>query len=88
MDTLWRVQDSLTRSRYVARLSVAANIATRLIYSRAASGLALVGALVLIGVALAEWITGSGLPWAPLGPELAGAALLGVTGFLLRRIRR
>jgi hypothetical protein len=88
MDTLWRVQDSLTKFRYVARLSVAANIATRIIYSRAASVLALAGALALTGVALAEWVTGSGLPWAALGPELAGAALLGVTGFLLRRIRR
>jgi hypothetical protein len=88
MDTLWRVQASLATSRYIAGLSVAANVVTRIIYSRAASALALLGALAFTGVALAEWITGSGLPWADLGPELAGAALLAVTGFLLRRLRR
>ena len=88
MDTLWRVHGCLATTRYVGRLSAVANVVTRIMYSRATSALALVGALALIGVALAEWITGSGLPWAALGPELAGAALLGLTGFLLRRVRR
>jgi hypothetical protein len=34
------------------------------------------------------WLTGAAQPLAALGPELAGAALLGLIGVLLRRIRR
>jgi hypothetical protein len=88
MDTLVRVEGSLSSYRYLARLSVAANIGTRILYSRALSAFALAGALALVGVAVAEWLSGTDQPWAALGPELAGGAALGLIGFLLRRIRR
>jgi hypothetical protein len=88
MDTLDRVESSLSSYRYLARTSAAANIVIRIRYSRALSGLALAGALALAGLAVATWLSGTNQPWAALGPELVGAALLGLIGLLLRRVRR
>lgn len=87
MDTLWRVQDKLTTSRYIARLSSIANIGIRLVYSRAVMSLAVLAALALIGLALYSWATKSSDIWSAVGPEILSAVLLGVLSFLLSRIR-
>jgi hypothetical protein len=76
MDTLWRVQTRLASSRYVARLSGAANTGSRILNSRALSGVVLAGAGALAGYAVVAWLLVSpaaGGSWS----ELAGARCSG-----------
>jgi hypothetical protein len=87
MDTLWRVRKELGSSPYLTKLSSAANVGTRIIYSRTLAGMSLVGALALAGIAVHDWITGGTAPWGALGPELAGGVLLALISLLLNRVR-
>lgn len=87
MDSLWRIQREFDSSRYLPRFSSAANVVSRVVYSRTLSGVALVGAVSLAGIAVREWVTLNGAPWGALGPELAGGVLLGLITLLLNRVR-
>jgi hypothetical protein len=87
MDTLWRVANGLDSSRYLAGVAATANSVVRLAYSRSASWIALLAALAMAGIALRGWLAGRGALLGSLGPEIAAALLLGLIGFLLRRVR-
>jgi hypothetical protein len=64
-----------------------ANSVVRVAYSRSASWIALLAALAMAGIALRGWLAGHGALLGALGPEIAAAVLLGLIGFLLRRVR-
>jgi hypothetical protein len=87
MDTLWRVSEKLTGSRYIARTSTIANWGIRIAYSKAATVLALTAALSLVGLAFYSWVSGDDGKLSAVGPEVASAVLLGILSFLLNSIR-
>jgi hypothetical protein len=87
MNTLWRVDAQLDSSRYVARLSSVANWATRIIYSNSVSWLLLCGAVAMALLGIRAWLIGATGDFGAIGAEITAALLLGLIGFLLRRIR-
>lgn len=87
MDTLWHVSGQLHTSKILARMSLVANWAIRILYARASAWLALFAALALAGVGLYAWLSASSSRFDAVGPELAAAVLLGVISFLLSRVR-
>jgi hypothetical protein len=87
MDTLWHVSGQLHTSKILARMSLVANWAIRILYARASAWLALFAAVALAGVGLYAWLSASSSRFDAVGPELAAAVLLGVISFLLSRVR-
>jgi hypothetical protein len=87
MDTLWRVSKQLQTSKTLARISLVANWAIRIIYSRISAWTALFAALALAVVGLYAWLSESSSRLNAVGPELAAAVLLGLISFLLSRVR-
>jgi hypothetical protein len=87
MDTLWRVDKQLQTSKVLARMSVTANWAIRILYARPSAWIALLAALALAGLGIYAWLRGSSSRLDAVGPELAVAALLGLISFLLSRVR-
>lgn len=87
MDTLWRVSDKLTGSRYIARTSAVVNWGYRIVYSKTATIIALMAACSLIGLALYSWSFGDAGKLSEIGPEIVAAVLLGILGVLLNNLR-
>jgi hypothetical protein len=87
MDTLWRVSKQLQTSKTLARISLVANWAIRIIYARISAWTALFAAVALAGLGLYAWLSESSSRLDAVGPELAAAVLLGLISFLLSRVR-
>jgi hypothetical protein len=88
MDTLWRVDQTLGTSRYLAPLSAVANWSIRILYSRVTTWFALSAAVAVGGLALWSWEFDQKSPLGAVGPNLFTSGLLAVGGLLLRRLRR
>ncbi len=87
MDTLWRVSKQLQTSKFLARTSLTANWAIRILYAQISARIALLAALGLAGLAAYAWLSESNSRLSAIGPELAAAVLLGLISFLLSRVR-
>lgn len=88
MDTLWRVDQTLSAAGYIAPISAVANLAARIAHSRALAGLILLAALVTAGVSVWSWVFDQQAFIGAVGSELFAAGLMTVVGLTLRRIRR